>query len=116
MVHRKFIVPIYRIPVHLYKGGCEEDGAESFRSLGIEVDNYSPALAFVDRGDFKIAMWMGDGVKPSILVHESFHVMENVWNILGEERPGSEASAWLLGWIAERVFEFYNGGEEKKSG
>ena len=36
-----------------------------------------------------------------LIAHESTHAARYIWNELGEDETGTEANAYLVGWIAE---------------
>ena len=40
-----------------------------------------------------------------LIAHEATHGAEFIWQHVGEKRRGSEADAYLVGWIAEKIEE-----------
>ena len=37
----------------------------------------------------------------SVVAHESYHASQSFWEHIGETYPSEEATAYLIGWIAE---------------
>jgi hypothetical protein len=42
------------------------------------------------------------------IAHESTHIARRIWDHLGEEATGTEADAYLVGWIAKCIDEVKN--------
>lgn len=38
---------------------------------------------------------------PKNMAHEAAHVVSDIWADLGEDEPGEEANAYLVGWVVD---------------
>jgi hypothetical protein len=54
-----------------------------------------------------VMIYLGAELKPSEMAHEACHAADMIYNYIGEDTIdfGSEANAYLVGWIVEKIDE-----------
>jgi len=50
-------------------------------------------------------------LKVQTLTHEAMHTARDIWQHLGEDEPGREAEAYLIGWITDCIWRVKNNKE-----
>lgn len=45
------------------------------------------------------------GRMTGLVAHECMHVVQYLWEDIGEEAPGVEAEAYLIGFLVEQIFD-----------
>lgn len=86
---KSYDIPLYPCSLHI---GIEDD-LES--GIAVTYNNGSNHYVIFDR-EFML--------KPSIVSHEAFHVLENLSDYLGKGLTG-EAGAYMIEWIVETILE-----------
>lgn len=52
---------------------------------------------------FCIVVLISEDIGISSIAHEATHVSDYMWNFISEQEIGSEANAYLVGWIAQCI-------------
>lgn len=71
-----------------------------------------PGCTHWDDGCKQILVWVDKDKKYEdahirIAAHEACHVLDAVWDHIGEDEPGVEVRAYMQGFITELIYEEY---------
>ena len=88
-----------------YDGEKIEDDFRKISAAAV----YNTVLLNVETDNFGILVSIKNGLTVKYTAHEATHAARFMWDWLREREPAIEADAYLVGWIAECIWQVKTG-------
>ena len=120
VIFHEFNPVIYPLKVWIVKNPTKEATLERFEHHdGVEITHdvkegsiagvYNRVLCEKSTGNYGILISIFSSASVSNIAHEATHAARYIWNWIGEYDPALEADAYLVGWIADCMWQVKTG-------
>lgn len=104
----KNVIPVYN---HTCTVVISDDSSEVSRYLRNAI-NYSgdvsfDAKTFLTSSNETLVVFKSMSTTIGVVAHESYHVAENVYRVIGESNRGEEVTAYLINYVGDMVSQSF---------
>lgn len=104
----KSVIPVYNHPCTVVISDNDDEVKRYLRErISYSGDVHFDAKTFLTTCNETVVVFKSGSTTMGTVAHESFHVAENVFRVIGEGNRGEEATAYLINYVGDMVSQSF---------